>query len=204
MKAEIQRINEYNDPRFSPAVLRQHGAFLVNGVPCEVEVTGPDCAVVRGDARAFYPQLIEDFRFYAEHISRFYDAKGNLLAGFSPVERFPVKLLDIQPSQFYVDKDKLAAVRSFVTEPEDVVIPVMVQDGRYISLDGHTRLAAALDAGFHQVFAFLTKGGDYILAFAGEARKRGVYDPSGLKRVSHEEYQTLWNQFCEDFLKQLL
>ena len=33
---------------------------------------------------------------------------------FPPVELFAVKLEDIQPSQFYVDQEKLAAVRDFV------------------------------------------------------------------------------------------
>lgn len=37
---------------------------------------------------------------------------------------FDLPLGQIQPSQFYVDRDKLEAVSSFVERAEDVVIPV--------------------------------------------------------------------------------
>lgn len=35
---EIQRINEYADERFDPEILRQHGAFLVDGCPCSFRI----------------------------------------------------------------------------------------------------------------------------------------------------------------------
>ena len=35
---EIQRINTYDDKRFSQAILLQHGCFLVDGKPYEVEI----------------------------------------------------------------------------------------------------------------------------------------------------------------------
>lgn len=31
MMVEIERINNYDDKRFSDKVLKQHGAFLING-----------------------------------------------------------------------------------------------------------------------------------------------------------------------------
>lgn len=201
MEPDIQRINTYNDPNFSPTVLRQHGAFLVNGVLCQVEITGEDCAIVRGGAREFFLQLIEEFRFYAEHICKFYGEDGGLLAEFPSVERFWLNVGEIQPSQFYVDEDKLEAVCSFVHCPKDIVIPVIRHEGRYVSLDGHTRLAAAVDAGFDSVLAFFTEGGDYILDFVEEAQKRGVHSPYDLKRVSHAEYEIVWNQFCDEFFE---
>ena len=35
---EIQRINSYDDVRFAKNVLYQHGGFLIDGKPCEVEI----------------------------------------------------------------------------------------------------------------------------------------------------------------------
>ena len=109
---ELVRINTYDDPRFSPAVLRQHGCFLADGEPYELEIVSSSEAVVRGTARPDLSPLLEEFRFYAPHITRFYDAQGNLLQAFAPVELLRIPLEQIQPSQFYVDEDKLAAVRS--------------------------------------------------------------------------------------------
>ena len=35
---EIQRINSYDDARFAKNVLYQHGGFLIDSKPCEVEI----------------------------------------------------------------------------------------------------------------------------------------------------------------------
>lgn len=198
---EIQRVDAYCDHRFSQTVLFQHGAFLVDGEPYEVEIIGKDSAKVKGPRRELYAPLIEEFRFFAEHISRFYDQTGALIAEFPPVRLFPLKLSKIQPSQFYVDEDKLQAVRTFLFTPEDIIVPVIQLENRYVSLDGHTRLAAAVDAGYDSIYAFCSKSDDYIFSFVEEAKKRGVFSPRDLKRVSHKEYEIVWNQFCDDFFK---
>lgn len=39
----------------------------------------------------------------------------------------------IQPSQFFVDEDKVAAVGTFVREPQDIVIQVLPWRDRYVS-----------------------------------------------------------------------
>lgn len=198
---EIRRINTYCDARFFPTVLRQHGAFLVDGEPYEVEITEKDSAQVRGPKSELYVLLIEEFRFYAGHICRFYNENGELVADFPPVELFTVKLSEIQPSQFYVDEEKLQAVRTFLFSPEDIVIPVIRWENRYVSLDGHTRLAAAIDAGYDRVSAFIEESDGSILGFVEEAKKRGIFSPYDLQRVSHAEYDVVWNQFCDDYFK---
>lgn len=199
MGTDIKRIDHYADDRFSKKVLYQHGAFLVNGRPYEVEVTGSQSAVIRGEDAGLYPEIIDTFRFYAGHIRRFTDKDGKLVREFPPVEIFKVGLEQIQPSQFYVDEDKLAAVKSFVNAPEDIVIPVLRDGEGYISMDGHTRLAAAIDAGYKEVCAFIDEDSEYIHSFVDEARKRGVFTPYDMKRVTHDEYDVLWNKFCDDY-----
>ena len=61
---EIQRINRYDDERFSNTVLYQHGAFLVDDSPCEVEITGTETAVVRCENQEYVAPLLEEFRFF--------------------------------------------------------------------------------------------------------------------------------------------
>lgn len=128
---EIELINTYKDQRFSGNVLLQHGAFLVNGKePYEVEIVSDHAAVVRGSNSEFFDQIIEEFRFYAEHISQFYNTDGKLIKGYEDVKRFMVPLEEIQPSQFYVDALKKKAVESFVNEGADVIIPLIKYQGR--------------------------------------------------------------------------
>ena len=196
----IQRIDGYDDPRFSKDVLRQHGAFVTEGgVPCSVCVTGLRTATVEAPEAAI-DALIEEFRFFAEHITCFQDAEGHVLRQFPEMPLFPVRLDDLQPSQFFVDEEKLAAVSTFVHAPEDVVIPVIPDGGRFISCDGHSRLYAAHLLDLKEVLAFICPDpGDAIHDFARMARERGVYRPADLKRLPHEDYAVQWNRFCDDY-----
>lgn len=196
---DIMRVNDYRDPRFSPAVLRQHGAFLADGQPCAFEITGPHTAVADCPPHCL-AEAVETFRFYAEHITEFRDRRGTLLLALPPVATFPVALADIQPSQFCVDADKLDAVADFVAAPEDVVVPLTRLGGRYVACDGHTRLCLAARRGWTQARGFLTAdAGAYIAAFAQEAQARGVRVPGDLPVLPHEEYRLLWDGFCDAF-----
>ncbi len=200
---EIERINAYNDPRFQEKALRQHGCFLADGFPCEVEITGENTAVVRlgglPKSREAYEKLIEAFRFYGEHITRFFDETGELIAEFPPVKLFPVNLMEIQPSQFFVDEEKLRAIEPFFHTGAELKIPLLRYGERYLSCDGHTRLYLAAKRGFHRVRGFFTEENEALFEFAEEAQKRGVKTPLDLKLLSHEEYEIQWNRFCEDF-----
>lgn len=200
---DIERINQYCDRRFSEDVLLQHGAFVVDGkYPCSFKITGDNTAVVEyHDYNAVLP-IIEEFRFYTEHITVFYDTKGNLIAEFPPVVIKRLSLDEIQPSQFYVDEDKLKAISAFIHSENDIIIPVLFDGsvGRHISLDGHTRMFYAYLQGWKTVNVFEGSGvGDYIFWFAKEAIKRGITKPSEIKRLSHKEYEVRWNKFCNDF-----
>ena len=55
---EIKRINTYRDPRFSQTVLNQHGCFLADGEPYEVEIISHYEAIIRGREEAVYPEII--------------------------------------------------------------------------------------------------------------------------------------------------
>lgn len=194
----IQRINTYRDPRFSQTALHQHGAFLIEDEPYEIEIISDFEAVIRGRKVTVYPAVIEEFRFYAPHITRFLTESREVAAEFPRAKVFTLPIGNIQPSQFYVDRDKVAAVGTFLTCAEDIIIQVTSQNGRWISLDGHTRLYYALMQGWTHVRAVEEEAFE-CLEFAEEAKKRGITGPKDMKLVSHFEYEEKWNQFCDDF-----
>lgn len=197
----VQRINTYEDSRFEPDILRQHGAFVVDGkYPCGFRILDGQTAEVYYHDYADMEEILESFRFYTGHISRFYRPDGSLLKEYPAVEVFALPLQEIQPSQFYVDRDKLSAVESFVQGPEDIVIPVMEHEGRYVSQDGHTRLYLAFQRGYEYVRAFVEKdAGGYILDFMLQAQERGVFHVADMEALSHDEYEEKWNRFCDSF-----
>lgn len=68
-----------------------------------------------------------------------------------------------------------------------------------VSLDGHTRLYAALERGFCRVLGFETQPGDYMSGFVEEARRRGVRRVRDMKKLPHRDYSIQWDSFCDDF-----
>ena len=195
---EIQRINSYRDSRFSQTVLFQHGAYLVDGEPYAVEITGPDRALLRGPDPAAFSELIEEFRFHAPHIVSFFDVEGRKLASFPEVERIRIPLVSVQPSQFYVDRDKLQAVKSFLQCGEDVVIQVLPWKDRFIALDGHTRLFWAAENGIEEVRAVVSETDDWVWTFVNEARARLIFKPGDMELLEHEEYMLRWDRYCDE------
>lgn len=199
---DIKRINNYSDTRFSKEVLIQHGAFIIDDkYPCSFKIIGENAAQAEYHDYSQITPIIEAFRFYAEHISVFYDVVGNVIARYKPVALKTVSIDSIQPSQFYADKEKVNAVKEFIEKGEDIIIPVMFDKriDRFVSLDGHTRMYYGFLRGFKEIRIFESETNDYIFSFVDEARKRGVYKVSDIEPLDHDEYEIKWNKFCDDF-----
>lgn len=202
MEHKIQRINSYDDERFDKEILRQHGAFIVDEkYKCSFKIMNEDSAIVFYDKEIDVLQLIDEFRFYSEHIVNFYSKDMQLIKVFPPIKVFSILIRDIQPSQFFVDMDKVKAIQSFINNEEDIIIPLAKLKDSFISLDGHTRLYYAVSRGYTKVKGYLTEPGDYLEGFVEEARKRKVYSPCNLELISHEDYKIKWDKFCDDFFK---
>ena len=165
-------------------------------MPVEIKIISQTEALIKGE-EAYFDEVIEEFRFNAEHITNFYDESGKLIKKFKDVEVFKLDLDKIQPIQFFIDSDKLEAVKSFVNREEDVIIPVTKREDTYTSLDGHTRLYLAYSLGFKYVYAYLSEtfcGFDY---FFYEARKRNIFTAKDLTLLTHDDYTVKWDKFCD-------
>lgn len=195
----IERVNSYNDKRFSKNVLLQHGGVLIDNEPYEVEIINNNSAIVRGKDPSLYFELINEFRFFAEHICTFYNEEKIKIIEYDKVEQFMIPIKKIQPSQFYVDKEKFLSISHFINKPCDVIIPLIKINNKYVSIDGHTRLRLAVEKGFNEVVGFITEAGDYIYDFVEEANKRKIYTPFDLIVIEHSEYEKLWNDFCNQY-----
>ena len=201
---EIKRINSYDDNRFSQTVLNQHGCYLADGMPYEVEIISDYEAVISGVDQAVYAEIIEEFRFYTPHITRFYNRDGQIVKEYPRAPLLTLCLDQIQPSQFFVDEDKIAAISSFIHKPQDIIIQVLPNEDRFISLDGHTRLYYAVMKGWECVRAVVESSDDWVYKFVTEAQKRGIYTPKEMTLVSHDEYEEKWNRFCDQFFAEAL
>ncbi len=201
-KHEIKRINTYNDNRFSPIALNQHGCFLVDNQPYEITILSDYEAVINGPDPTVYLAVIEEFLFYTPHITVFFNKNGSKIVEYPRLPLIWIHLDQIQPSQFFVDQDKVNAIRTFIHQKEDIIIPVTQSDERYISLDGHTRLYYAHLMGWKCVRCVVIPSDDWVYDFVREAKKRGIVSPKDLILISHDQYEEKWNRFCEQFFQQ--
>lgn len=203
---DIQRINGYHDPRFPREVLNQHGAFLADGVPWWFRIISEKGAAV-ASAQPFdgkvLAEMVDYFRFYAGHITDFYDESGALLLSLPPVERWEVDIDSLQPSQFSVDADKCAAVDGFLRAASDLVIPVAeAEDGTLYAMDGHTRLYTAWRKGLRRATVFRSAARSVaagVEPFVAEARRRGIFHVRDMALYSHEEQEEKWTGWCRAY-----
>ena len=116
-----------------------------------------------------------------------------------------IRIADIQPSQFYISEAKLEQIRRWF-HPEDLsgfeAVPVKELDGRVVFTDGHTRAYAAWLAGLDRI-PLVWEEDDldweaYRLC-VDACKKRGVCSVADLEErvVSEEDYERLWNGWCE-------
>ena len=198
---EIERIDSYVDDRFSKTALLQHGAYLIDDEPYEIVIVSDNKAIVYGNNPEKYEALIEQFRYHAPHITNFVDEKGETITNITEVEVVDIALDLIQPSQFFVDEQKLEAVGSFINKPEDIIVQVVPWEDRYISMDGHTRLYYACKNELKSVKAVVVEMEDWVWTFVEGARNRKIYTPYDLQLLSNEEYEVQWNQYCDSIFK---
>lgn len=129
MNEKIRRIDTYDDERFDREVLNEHGCYIVqNKYPVEIKIISSYEAIIKGN-KEFFDGVIEEFRFYSKHITTFYDTDGNVVKCFDRIDIFKIEIDRIQPLQFFVDENKLNAVKTFVRKEEDVIIPLDIYDG---------------------------------------------------------------------------
>lgn len=199
---DIQRVDTYTDSRFPQEVLYQHGAFLADGLPWAFRVISDHEAVVSGPDidLTTLKEVVETFRFYAEHVTTFYNEEGTCLLRLPPVERRVAEIDCLQPSQFSVDREKCAAVGHFIHSAVDVVIPVTaLEDGTLCVLDGHTRLYEAWRRGVRTAMVFDVPGWKELPYFVQEAQKRGIYHIRDLAFYSPEEQKKNWHDWCDAY-----
>ena len=196
---EIKRVTDYNNPIFSQIVLNQRGAFLIDEEPYEIEIISSDSVFVKGKNRKNFKKLIEYFRYYSPHILNFFDENDKKIISF---EKKPVLTLEvdkIQPSQFYIDENKVNALENFIKNSKDIVIQVVKSDEGYICVDGHTRLFIAFLKNFKTVHAIETEFDDDTNYFVSQSKKRNIFTIKDLKLVSHSDYKNLWIDFCDSY-----
>ncbi|MFX1417571.1 MAG: hypothetical protein ACFE9N_01490 [Promethearchaeota archaeon] len=123
-----------------------------------------------------------------------------------------MELKNIQPSQLYISKKKLAKVKEKLN-PRDIstieVIPIKKIKNIIFYTDGHTRAFAAYQAGFTKIpVIWEDEELDWELyqICIKWCTDEGIYSIKDLmdRVIDQKEYEILWYKKCEDLHKELM
>jgi len=167
------------------------------------EIRGQE-AILFSNTEQYINQAIDEFLFYSGFITSVKDKDGRILMTKTQNKPYLHKLLEIQPSQFFINEDKLSNCKKWIKGIADIFIPIVIKDGKSISLDGHTRMRAALDLGYTSVYVYPDEYDETIFHFVDEAIRRNVNSVADMELVSGDEYEAKWNKFCDDLFETLI
>lgn len=196
----IKRLDANEHVNVEDDVINQHGVFVIdNKEICTVRIISMNSAIVMLDNYVYLDELIDEFRYYAEHITIFYDDKKHIIKEFPAVQLKEIDLLKIQPSQFYINESKIDAISTFVNSKEDVIIPVYKLHSVYVAVDGHTRLYVANQKGLQKVYIFETSEQEELGDFVIEAQRRNINKITDCEVLNDEAYKKEWYTYCNQY-----
>jgi len=118
---------------------------------------------------------------------------------------FFMKLLDIQPSQLYINRNKLESVKQRYSPLRiDSLPPIPVKKNRdnIFFTDGHTRAFAALLEGFKEILVVwedVELDWEMYEICINWCKEEKIFNISDLKEkvVDNDRYKALWIDRCE-------
>lgn len=114
-------------------------------------------------------------------------------------------LKDLQPSQFYISKNKIKEIEKWFKEDLSNFdpIPVKLLDGRLVMTDGHTRAVVAIMHGIDKVKVVEDNDDlswDMYRKCVEECLNQGINSPYDLvnRIVDEDAYHKLWDKWCDN------
>ena len=123
---------------------------------------------------------------------------------------FMMKLDEIQPSQLFINSEKLSLVmKTFDVNPRSIEpIPVKKIGDQVVFVDGHTRAFASFLRGISEVKVYWEEDEldwDEYEVCVDWCKKEGINTIADLKErvIPSKEYQVLWLDRCEKMQREL-
>lgn len=126
-------------------------------------------------------------------------------------ETFTVKLTDLQPSQLYICREKLADVLASnpLSSTSDIKpVPVRKLGSKVVLTDGHTRVFAAFQAGLSEIRAYWDTDEldwDAYRVCVEWCTQHDIYSVRDLEErvIGKDEYEKLWYKRCRAMHEEL-
>ena len=146
---------------------------------------------------------------YIEDATRFFNANNKYIYKYSTLDNsfnqefdkvftFKLPISSIQPSEFFIDEDRLLEIEDNLDE-DRIIIPVAIINDEYVSLDGHHRLAAMQNNYHKLVSVYMDDYKPEVLDFIYIAKEQNIRSIKQMPHLSHEEYKNIWEGFLKDY-----
>ena len=200
IRAEINDTDVFNESELDFGAC----CFFTEDKICKYffEIKGLEATILT-NTNQYINQAIQEFLFYSSFIATIKDKEGNILLARTPNQPYLFEIRNIQPSQFFINESKLERCKRWIKSPDDVLIPIVIKENKVISLDGHTRLKAALDFGYTSIFVYPDEYDDSIFYFVDEAIKRQINGVSDMEIISNDDYRQKWDKFCDGLFSKI-
>ena len=165
----------------------------------DFEILNHHEAIVYSDELECPKKVIEEFLFYSGFISQIRNEKQEIIYHQQPKHIMKLEIDKIQPSQLYINEEKLRRLLTWVKEPKDIIVPVIYDGNQYVLIDGHTRLKVAELLGFERVYAYMDEWEESIEDFVHFCHEEDKYTISDLPIISKNDYQMKWCDFCKNY-----
>ena len=157
------------------------------------------------EATIFYDNLeyleivVEKFRFYNKYINVFKTNDGNFYKEYETNYVFKLPINILQVSQFFLNSNKITRLEKYLNLDE-IYIPVKIINDEYVILDGHHRIYLAYINHYKMINVFIDDDiSGSIPDFVYIAKEQNLNQIKDLQILPEEQYEELWDSFCENF-----
>lgn len=198
----IRDIQKEYEHMFSSKALALHNAFIIIDnkeiFSYEFIIKGHTAQII-ANTNKYLIEVIEEFRFFNAIITEF-SFNGEIIKKYNELNIIRLPLSILQPSQFYVCRQKLDSIENYMTENE-IYIPVAIIDEEYVVLDGHTRLRFLHDNNVKMANCYIDEYDDSIRDFVYFAKEQNIRQVKDLAILEEEMYKELWHNFCDAYFE---
>lgn len=165
----------------------------------EFDIHKNQALIITNDIK-YIENAIDEFRKYNFNITTFYTKDKCFYKSFDEVFTFKLPINIIQPSQFFINEDKLLNIENNL-DFDDITLPVAIINDEYVLLDGHTRLYYLYLNNIKMVNVYIDSYDSYIKDFIYIAKENNIFNIEKLTKLNNEDYEKYWIGFCNSYFE---
>lgn len=153
----------------------------------EFEINKNQAKIVFADKLSIINDIIDEFRKYDQYVNIFYTEDRSFYKAFDEKFTFKLPIEIIQPTKFFVNKDRLDAISKYL-EDIDVYVPVQIINDEYVLVDGHARLLAKYNEDNKMINVYMVNENKALDNLVYIAKEYNIKNVKSLNTLTEDEY----------------